>query len=143
MASTTAVCNSFKQQLLEALHDFNTGAHAFYWSLYTSSATHGAGTTVYSTTNELTTANGYTQGGKTYANAEPTLDSATAIVDWDDPTWTSASFTAASVLLWNTTHASDAAVAVWDFAGDKTASGGDFVLQLPAAAAATAILRLA
>lgn len=143
MASTTAVCSSFKKQLLEALHDFNAGAHAFNWALYSSSATHGAATTAYSTTNELATASGYTQGGKTYANVDPVLDSTTAIVDWADPTWATASFTAASTLLYNDTHASNAAVAVWDFGGDKTASGGDFVLQLPAAAAATAILRLA
>lgn len=143
MASTTAICSSFKQQLLEALHDFNNGAHVFRWALYTDTATNGAATTAYSSTNEIATAGNYTAKGTTNANIDPTLDSTTAILDWTDPTWATATFSAYSVLLFNDTHASDASCAVWNFGGVQTASGGDFVLQLPAAAAATAILRLA
>lgn len=142
MASTTAICTSFKQELFEALHDFNTAAHAFNWALYTSTATHSASTTAYSVTNEIS-GTGYTAKGVTNANINPTTSGTTAYVDWLDPTWSTATFTAASTLLFNDTHASDASVAVWDFGGDQTASGGDFVLQLPAAAAGTAILRLA
>ena len=142
MASTTAICTSFKQELFEALHDFNNAAHAFNWALYTSTATHGAGTTAYSVTNEIS-GTGYTAKGVTNANVNPTTSGTTAFVDWADPTWSSASFTAASTLLFNDTHASDASVAVWDFGGDQTASGGDFVLQLPVADASNAILRLA
>ena len=142
MASATEICTSFKQELLEALHDFNTAGHAFNWALYTSTATNGAGSTVYLTANEIT-GTGYTAKGETLANVEPTTDGTTAILDWADPTWTGADFTAASVLLFNDTHATDATVASWDFTGDQTASGGDFVLQLPTPAAATAILRLA
>lgn len=142
MASTTAICTSFKQELLEALHDFNTGSHAFNWALYTSTATHGAATTAYSATNEIS-GTGYTAKGVTNANVNPATSGTTAFVDWADPTWSTATFTAASTLLFNDTHASDASVAVWDFGGDQTASGGDFVLQLPVADASNAILRLA
>ena len=127
---------------MEALHDFNTGAHAFNWALYTSTATHGAATAAYSATNEIA-GTGYTAKGVTNANIDPVTSGTTAFVDWADPTWATATFTAASTLLFNDTHASDAAVAAWDFGGDQTASGGSFVLQLPVAAAATAILRLA
>lgn len=143
MASTTAICSSFKQELMVAEHDFtlSTG-HAFNWALYTSTATHGAATTAYSATNEISGTN-YTAKGVTNANVTPTLDGTVAYTDWADPTWSSASFTAASTLLFNDTHASDASVAVWDFGGDKTASGGDFVLQLPTPNGTTGILRLA
>jgi len=142
MASSTAICSSFKQELMVEGHDFTiTTGDAFYWALYTSTATHGAATTAYSTTNELPDATGnYNRPGETVANVTPTIDGTTAITDWADPTWSSATFTAASTLLHNN---STTAVAVWDFSGDQTASGGDFILQLPAYAAATAILRLA
>lgn len=142
MASTTAICSSFKQQLLEAQHDFNTAGHVFRWALYTDTATHGAATTAYTATNEIS-GSGYTALGVTTANAEPTLDGTTAILDWPDPTWTTATFSAYSTMLFNDTHASNGSVAIWNFGGVQTASGGDFILQLPAAAAATAILRLA
>lgn len=142
MPSTTAICTSFKQELFEALHDFNNGSHVFRWALYTSTATNGAGTTVYGAANEIS-GTGYVAKGETVANVDPTTSGTTAFVDWADPTWTTATFTAASVLLFNDTHASDAAVAVWDFGGDQSASGGDFILQLPTPDAANAILRLA
>lgn len=142
MASTTAICTSFKVELMTGVHNFTNAAHVFRWALYTSTATHGAGTTAYSATNEISGTN-YVAKGTTTANVTPTADSTTAITDWPDPTWSAASFTAASTLLFNDTAASDQSVAVWDFGGDQTASGGDFVLQLPVPAAATAILRLA
>ena len=143
MASTTAICTSFKQELMVAEHDFtNSTGHTFRWPLYTSTATNGAASTAYITGNEIT-GTGYTAKGETTANVTPTSSGTTAYWDWPDPTWTTATFTAASTMLFNDTHASDASVAVWDFGGDQSASGGDFVLVLPAAGATTAILRLA
>jgi len=146
MASTTAICSSFKTDLMVGIHDFtNSTGHAFYWALYTSTATNGAATTAYSATNEISGTN-YVAKGTTGANTTPTLDSTTAYTDWPDPTWSSASFTAASTLLYNdtvTTPTADPSVAVWDFGGDQTASGGDFVLQLPTPNGTTGILRLA
>lgn len=140
--ATTAVCNSFKQQLFEMVHNFINAQHVFRWALYNTSSTNGAATTAYTATNEIS-GTGYTAKGVTTANVSPSIDTATAIVDWPDPTWATATFTAYSTLLFNDTHASDASVAVWDFGGAQTASGGDFILVLPAAAAATAILRIA
>ena len=145
MASTTAICSSFKTDLMVGIHDFTNAADAFYWALYTSTATHGAGTTAYSATNEISGTN-YVAKGTTNANVTPSLDGTTAYTDWADPTWASASFTSASTLLYNdtvTTPVADASVAVWDFGGDQVASGGDFVLQLPVADGTTGILRLA
>ena len=144
MASTTAICTSFKQELMVAEHDFtNSTGDTWQWALYTSTATNGAGSTNYITGNEVANGNGYTTGGDVTAATTPTTGGTTAYVDFEDPTWTSASFTAASTMLYNQTHASDASVAVWDFGGDQTASGGDFVLQLPTADQTNAILRLA
>lgn len=142
MAITTAVCSSFKTEVLKAEHNFTLAAHVFRWALYTSTATLGASTTAYSATNEIS-GTGYTAAGTTTANVTPTLSGTTAVLDWADPTWTTATFTARGVLLYNDTHASNAAVAVWDFGADKSASGGNFVLQLPTADSTNAILRLA
>lgn len=139
--ATTAICTSFKQQLFEGGHDFQNSADVFRWALYNSSSTNGAATTAYTATNEIS-GTGYTAGGETVANVSPTTSGTTAYVDWADITWSTATFTAASVLLYNAT-ASNAAVAVWDFGGDQSASGGDFVLQLPTPDASNAILRLA
>jgi len=141
--ATTAICSSFKKELFDMVHNFINGQHVFRWALYNTSSTNGAATAAYTATNELAASGNYVAKGTTTANVSPALDGTTAIVDWPDPTWASATFTAYSTLLFNDTHASDAAVAVWDFGGAQTASGGDFILQLPAAAAATAILRLA
>lgn len=144
MASTTAICNSFKLDLLLKQMDFTNAADVFRWALYTSTAVHDKTTTAYSATNEVA-GTAYVAKGTTTANTTPTVDTDTAIMDWPDPTWSTSTITAASTLLYNDTMAApaDASVAVWDFGGDQSSSGGDFVLQLPVAAAATAILRLA
>jgi hypothetical protein len=144
MASTTAVCNSFKIDCFTKAMDFTNSADVFRWALYTSTATNDKDTTAYTATNEIS-GTGYTAKGETTANVTPVLSTDTAVVDWPDPTWSGATFTAASTLLFNDTMTApvDASVAVWDFGGDQTASGGDFVLQLPVADASNAILRIA
>jgi hypothetical protein len=137
------ICDSFKQELMVGTpHDFTTGSGGtYYWALYDNGVSFTAGTTIYATTNELADATGgYDRPGETLANVTPTIDTNEAITDWENITWTTASFTAAFTLL----HLNSVeAVASWDFSGDQTASGGDFVLQMPAYAATTAILRLA
>ena len=142
-----AICSSFKVDLMTARHDFTTttGA-AFKWALYTVLSPLGATTTAYSATNEVANGNGYTTTGYAEANITPVLDSTTAYTDWADPTWATATFSAIATLLYNdtiTTPVADASVAVWDFGTTQTASGGDFVLQLPVADGTTGILRLA
>lgn len=147
MAITSALVTSFKKELLERKHDFNaTSGHTFKIALYTSAASLDAATTNYTTTNEVV-GTGYTAGGVTLTNVDPTLSGTTAFVDFADATWTSASITAAGAVIYNTTtdDGTDTtnAVAVVSFGGDKTSTNGDFVVQFPTADASNAIIRLA
>lgn len=142
MASTTAMCTSFKVELLNGIHDFRTTGDAFKIALYTSTATHDATTTAYSATNEIA-GTGYTATGENLTEVNPTSSGTTAFTDFADVTWSAATFTAASALIYNDTEAGDPSVSVHDFAGDKTATGGDFTIQFPAADATNAIIRLA
>ena len=147
MAITSALCTSFKKELLERKHDFNaTSGHTFKIALYTSSATLGASTTDYTTSNEVT-GTGYTAGGTTLTNIDPTSSGTTAFIDFADATWSSATITAAGALIYNTTTDGGTnttnAVAVISFGGDKTSTNGDFVIQFPAAYASNAIVRIA
>ena len=146
MAITSAICNSFKQEILEAEHNFTASTgNTFNLALYTSSATLGASTTAYSSSNEITNTSGtaYSAKGKALTSVTPTLDSSTAVCDFADVSWTSASFTARGCLIFNDSHATDASVCAIDFGGDKTATSGTFTIQFPAAAASTAIVRIA
>jgi hypothetical protein len=147
MAITSALCTSFKKELLERKHDFNaTSGHTFKIALYTSSATLGASTTDYTTSNEVT-GTGYTAGGIALTNIDPTSSGTTAFIDFADATWSSATITAAGALIYNTTTdggtGTTNAVAVISFGGDKTSTNGDFVIQFPAADASNAIVRIA
>ena len=146
MAITSAICNSFKQEILEAEHNFTASTgNTFNIALYTSSATLGAGTTAYGSSNEITNSSGsaYTAGGKALTNITPSLDGSTACVDFEDVSFTSASFTANGCLIYNDTASGDPAVCAVAFGGDKTVSSGTFTIQFPAKAAATAIVRIA
>ena len=146
MAITSAICNSFKQEILEAEHNFTASTgNTFKIALYTSSVTLGASTTAYSSSNEITNSSGtaYTAGGASLTSVTPTLDSSTAVCDFSDVSWTSASFTANGCLIYNDSHSTDAAVCAVAFGGDKTVASGTFTVQFPAAAATTAIVRIA
>jgi len=139
MAITQAMCSSFKEELLGGIHDLDTDTIKI--ALYTSSATLGAATTAYSTTNEVS-GTGYTAGGNTLTSPVISLDGTTAIVDFDNTTWTSATITARGALIYNSSKA-NRAIAVLDFGADKTSTDGDFTVTMPAAAAATALIRIA
>jgi hypothetical protein len=147
MAITSALCTSFKKELLERKHDFNaTSGHSFKIALYTSAASLDAATTVYSTSNEVVGA-GYTAGGIALTNIDPTSSGTTAFIDFADVTWSSATITAAGAIIYNTTTdggtSTTNAVAVLSFGGDKTSTNGDFVIQFPVADASNAIVRIA
>ena len=145
MAISSAICNSFKQEILVGTHNFTASSgNAFKLALYDSDASLGAGTTAYSTSEEITNSSGsaYSAGGKTITSVTPVLDGSTAVCDFGDISWTSASFTANGCLIYNDTQ-SDKACAVIAFGGDKTVSSGTFTIQFPAAAASTAIIRIA
>ena len=145
MAIASAVCNSFKQEILVGTHNFTaTSGNAFKLALYTSSASLGAGTTAYASTNEIsnTAGSAYSAGGKTIVSVTPALDGSVAVCDFADISFTSASFTANGCLIYNDTQA-DKAVCTVAFGGDKTVSSGTFTIQFPAAGASTAIVRIA
>lgn len=147
MAISQAMCTSFKQQLLQAQHDFTASTgHTFKLALYTSSATLGASTTDYTTSNEAT-GTGYTAGGGTLTNVTPTSSGTTAFTDFGDLTFSSATITANGALIYNTTTGGGTgttdAVVVLAFGGDKTSTNGDFTVQFPTADASNAIIRIA
>ena len=143
MAITQAMCTSFKSELLTGEHNFtNSTGDTFKIALYTSSATLGASTTAYSATNEAS-GTGYTAAGEALTNVTPTTSGTTAYTDFADVTWSSATITANGALIYNDDHASNAAVCVLAFGGDKTSTNGDFTIQFPTADASNAIIRIA
>ena len=104
MAISSAICNSFKQELLVGTHNFTASSgDTFKIALFTSSASLGASTTAYSTTNEISNTSGsaYSAGGATLTSVTPTLDSSTAVCDFSDVSFTSATFTANGALIYN------------------------------------------
>ena len=137
MAISQAMCTSFKAEILDEQHDLV--ADTIKIALYTSSASLGAGTTAYSTTNEIT-GTGYTAGGVTLGSKTVDTSGTTAYFDAADPSWTSATFTANGALIYNDTN-SDKAIAVLAFGGDFTVAGGTFQIVFPAAGA-NAIIRI-
>jgi len=143
MAITQAMCTSFKQELLEAKHNFlNSGGSTFQIALYTSSASLAADTTAYTTSNEVSGTN-YTAKGNTLTRVNPSTSGTTALTDFSDSTWSSASITARGALIFNDSASGDPSVCVLDFGADKTSSSGDFVVVFPTADASNAIIRIA
>jgi hypothetical protein len=151
MAISQAMVTSFKVEILDGVHNFGVGvtrastaADVFKLALYTSSASLGAATTAYTTSDEVSSSGtNYTAGGLTLTISQvPTSTGTTAFLDFDDLTFPSATITANGALIYNATQ-SNKAVAVLAFGGDKTSTAGNFTIQFPAAAASTAILRIA
>ena len=140
------MCTSFKKELLEAKHNFlASGGNTFNLALYTNSATFTAATTAYTNTNEIdnTAGSAYVDKGVALTNVNPSTSGTTALTDFADAAWTSASFTARGALLFNDTASGDPTVVVLDFGADKTASNGTFTVVFPAADASNAIIRIA
>ena len=146
MAIASAVCTSFKVELLKGVHNFTASSgDTFNLALYTSSATLGASTTAYSSSNEITNSSGtaYTAGGATLTSVTPTASSTTAVCDFADVSYTSASFTANGALIYNDSASGDPACAVIAFGSDKTVTSGTFTIQFPTADSTDAIIRIA
>jgi hypothetical protein len=141
------MCTSFKQELLEGAHNFkNSGGDTFKLAMYTNSASFNAATTAYATSNEVS-GSGYTAGGAALTRVDPSVSSTTALTDFADLTFSSATVTARGALIYNTTTGSGSGttdtVVVLDFGSDKTSTAGDFTIQFPAADASNAIIRIA
>ena len=164
MAIASEICNSFKEEILQGGHCLNASGstpagNVIMCALYSSnSASLSKSTTVYaapsdaaadptSTYEVTTTSSGYTGGGNTLTNIDVTLDSDTAVCDFSNTSWTSATFTARGLLLYNTTaitgFTTNRSILAINFGGDKTVTSGTFTIEFPAAAASTAIIQLA
>jgi hypothetical protein len=139
MAIAQTLCSSFKQQLFLAQHDLSTDVIKI--ALYTSAASIGPDTTVYSVSDEVV-GTGYTAGGIPLTGATVLLSGTTAYVDFNDAVWPAATFTARGALLYNSSKANKA-VAVLDFGADKTGSAQTFTIQMPTNVASSALLRIA
>ena len=141
------MCTSFKDELLEGVHDFrSSGGDTFKLALYTNSASFTAATTAYTATNEVPNSGSYTAGGGTLTTVSPTTSGTTAFVDFSDLTFTTATITARGALIYNTTPAhtyTNPTVVVLDFGADRASTAGDFTIVFPAADASNAIIRIA
>ena len=164
MAIASEICNSFKEELLQGGHNLNASGstpagNTIMCALYSSnSAVLSKSTTQWtvastpsadptSTYEVTTTSSGYSSGGNTLTNIDVTLDSDTAICDFANSSWTSATFTARGLLLYNTTvitgFTTNRSILAINFGGDKTVTSGTFTIEFPAAGASTAIIQLA
>lgn len=143
MAITQAVCNTFKSELLGAVHDFDSGSgQVFKLALYTSAANLSAATTAYTATGEVANSGQYTATGGILLSQTVSLDGSVGIVDFADLSFTGVTLTARGALIYNTS-ASSKSVCVLDFGADKTATSGTFTIVFPANTSAAAILRIA
>jgi len=137
------MCTSFKKELMTATHNFtNSSGNTFKLALYTNSASFTAATTAYTTSNAVS-GTGYRAGGGTLTNVTPTTSSTTALTDFADLTFSSATITARGALIYNDSAGGDPSVVVLDFGGDKTSTAGDFTVVFPTADASSAIIRIA
>jgi len=146
---TSALCTSFKVELLEGDHDFNNGADAFKVALLKANAsitgTYDATTTNYSNvtgnSDEASGAN-YSAGGQALDSGAISVSGTTAIVDFADEVFSNVTVSADGCIIYNTAN-SNSAIAVIDFGGTVSATAGDLTIQFPAADASNAIIRIA
>ena len=141
MAIAQAVANSFKKEILEGIHDLESGADVFKLALYTSAANLSAATTSFTTGSEVANTGQYSSGGGVLTGQQTSLDTGVAIVDFAELSFTGVTLTARGALIYNTSE-SNKAVAVLDFGGDKTATAGTFTIQFPTFNSTAAILRI-
>ena len=151
MAIAQAMCTSFKKELLEGVHNFkNSGGDTFKLALYaegsggksSTTATLGATTTAFTTTGEVASSGTYATGGGSLTRVDPSTSGTTAITDFSDLSFTTATITAMGALIYNSSD-SNKAVAVLDFTSNKTSTAGTFTIQFPTADASNAIIRIA
>ena len=141
MAITQAVANSFKKELLDGVHDLDSGGDAFNLALYTSQATINAATTSFTTGNEVGDTGQYVSGGSQLQSQQTSVASGVAIATFANLSFTGVTLTARGALIYNSTDANKAVCAL-DFGGDKTATAGTFTIQFPAFTTSAAILRI-
>ena len=142
MAITQTLTDTFLQDCLDGGHNLGNGGNTLKIALYTSSASLGATTSAYTTSNEVS-GTGYTAGGETLSSQAVAFDSSNNVAYFDaaDPAWTTATITARGAMIYNNSK-SNASVAILDFGSDYTSTAGTFTIQLPSAAYNTAIIRI-
>ena len=164
MAIASEICNSFKEEIFQGGHCLNASGstpagNAIKCALYSANdAVLSKSTTVYAapadasadptSTYEVTeTSSGYTVGGKTLTAIDPTLSGDSAVCDFSNESWTSATFTARGLLLYNSTavtgFTTNRSICAINFGGDKTVTSGTFTIEFPSPAAGTAIIEIA
>lgn len=139
MAITQGVCNSFKLEVMNAVHDLDTDDLRI--ALYTEESGLGPTVTEYTSTGE-STGSGYTAGGQPLTGAVVSLDGSVAIVDFNDVVWPNATISAAGALIYNASKG-NRAIAVLSFNGTKESTEGDFSVIMPVPDAANAVIQLA
>ena len=151
MAIAQSMCTSFKKELLEGVHNFkNSGGDTFKLALYaegsggksSTTATLGATTTAFTTTGEVASSGTYATGGGSLTRVDPSSSGTTALTDFADLSFTTATITAMGALIYNSSD-SNKAVCVLDFTSNKSSTSGTFTIQFPTADASNAIIRIA
>lgn len=150
MSFSTAMPTSFKVDLLRGVHNFTASTGDTFKLALGKAApagTYDSTTTSYTdltgNSDELPNGNGYTTGGATLTSITPVASGTTAICDFDNYTWTGATFSTSGGIIYNDTAAGKNACAVLSFGGTQQVSSGDFQIQFPAATSAAAIIRIA
>jgi len=164
MAIVSEICNSFKEEILQGGHCLNASGstpagNAIKCALYSANdAVLSKATTQWTvastpsatptnTYEVSTTSTNYASGGKTLTNIDPTLATDSAVCDFDNESWTSATFTARGLLLYNSTaitgFTTNRSICAINFGGDKTVTSGTFTIEFPAAGVGTAIIEIA
>ena len=147
----SALCGTFKREILAGIHRLTSSsrgdssaisADTFKVAMFTNSASIDADTAQYTTSNEVSGTN-YTAKGNTLTSVTPVASSTTAVCDFADTTWSSATITANGAMIFNESASGDPAVAILAFGADKTSTAGDFVVSFPTADASNAIIRIA
>tara|TARA_S200002703_G_scaffold88606_1_gene76510 strand:+ start:2151 stop:2588 length:438 start_codon:yes stop_codon:yes gene_type:complete len=145
MAITTAMCTSFKSELLGGLHDLDTDSLKIALIKASPSGTYGAATTNYSNVtgnSDEASGTGYSAGGQVLDGASISVSGTTAIVDFTDEVFSNVTVSTDGCIIYNTAN-SNSAIAVIDFGGTVSATAGDLTIEFPAADASNAVIRIA
>lgn len=145
MAITTAMCTSFKSELLGGTHDLDTDSIKIALIKSSMAGTYGAATTNYSDVtgnSDEATGTGYSAGGQVLDSAAISVDGTTAIVDFADEVFSNVTLSADGCIIYNAGQGNKA-IAVIDFGGTVSATAGDLTINFPAADASSAIIRIA
>jgi hypothetical protein len=144
MAITTAMCSSFKQELLGGVHDLDTDTLKIALIKASPTGTYGAATTNYSDVtgnSDEATGTNYSAGGQNLDSASITLSGTTAFLDFADEVFSTLTLAADGAIIYNSSK-SNKAIAVFDFGSTVTATNGDFTVVFPAADASNAVIRI-